>query len=422
MARISQALNPGELKSLPEGEHCDGAGLYLRVTGIGGRSWIVKYQWAKKQEKMGIGALADVGLSAAREKAKAIRQQARDGINPKLQREQVSASARSAPLFKDFATLICDRAVTGLKGDKSKAKWRRCIDAYCKPLHTIPVNQIGVDDIVNTLLPIWRTKPVAARETRSHLQHIFGAAKALGHIDRNANNPAVWQDNLKHLLPKPPKKGALRGKHKSLPYDEMPDFMVDLRALPAQSARMLEVCILTCVRTIEAIQMRWTQIDWKRGRWVIPGKVMKNGMEADIPLTGSVIAMLREIQNAKWDDTYVFPGLKAGTTCSNNTMLKLLKVDMKRNATVHGFRSTFRTWGQNETSIEREALEYCLHHIEGGEAELAYARGDIWQKRNAALAAWEAFCNSKASQRPATSSWSPDSNGRGVVFQRSAMP
>ena len=58
-------------------------------------------------------------------------------------------------------------------------------------------------------------------------------------------------------------------------------------------------------------------------------------------------------------DKYVFPGLKAGTTCSNNTMLKLLKVDMGRKATVHGFRSTFRTWGQNETSIEREVLEYC---------------------------------------------------------------
>ena len=37
-------------------------------------------------------------------------------------------------------------------------------------------------------------------------------------------------------------------------------------------------------------------------------------------------------------------------------------------------RSTFRTWGQNETTNEREVLEYCLHHIGGGgEAELAYA-------------------------------------------------
>jgi integrase len=76
-------------------------------------------------------------------------------------------------------------------------------------------------------------------------------------------------------------------------------------------------------------------------------------------------------------------------------MLKLLKIDMKRNATVHSFRSTFRTWGQNETPIAREVLEYCLHHIEGGEAELAYARGDCREKRKAALKEWETFCNRK---------------------------
>jgi hypothetical protein len=93
MARISQALNPGELQSLPDGEHCDGGGLYLRVTGIGGRSWVVKYQWAGKQEKMGIGRLANVSLKKAREDAEGILVQAPKGINPKLHRKQVSASA-----------------------------------------------------------------------------------------------------------------------------------------------------------------------------------------------------------------------------------------------------------------------------------------------------------------------------------------
>jgi hypothetical protein len=129
---------------------------------------------------MGIGSLADIGPANARKTAKKIREQARDGINPKLHRKQVSASARSAPLFKDFATMICDQVVIGLKGDNGKVKWHRCINVYSEPLHKIPVNQISVDDVMRTLLPTWRTKPVAARETRSHLQHVFGAAKAWG--------------------------------------------------------------------------------------------------------------------------------------------------------------------------------------------------------------------------------------------------
>lgn len=98
----------------------------------------------------------------------------------------------------------------------------------------------------------------------------------------------------------------------------MPNFMGELRALVQQSAKMLEVCILTCVRTTEVIQMQWSQLDLKRGRWIIPGKIMKNELQADIPLTATVLAILREIKEAAWDDKYVFPGLKSGTTCSQH--------------------------------------------------------------------------------------------------------
>lgn len=399
MARVTDKLNPKELASLPNGEHCDGGGLYLRVSGPRARSWIVKYQWAGKQEKMGIGSLADIGLKAARDKAVKIRNGAREGTNPKLQREQASASPRSAPLFKEFAdTILKQKIEASLKGEKSREKARRCINVYAASLHKLRIDEIGVDDVVNALLPIWREKPTSARETRRHLETVFGAAKAKGLIDRNKINPAIWDDNLKHLLPKQPKKGSIRGKHKSVSYGEMPDFMAQLRTLTAQSAKMLEVVILTCARTSEVIQMQWDQIDWNKGSWTIPDKAMKNGLAADVPLTETVISILRDIKEMGWVGKFVFPGLKAGTACSNNTMLKLLKVDMKRNATVHGFRSSFRTWGQNETTIARDVLEYCLHHIEGEEAELAYARGDCWEKRKAALKDWETFCNLKASK------------------------
>jgi integrase len=400
MARISQGLNPGELSSLGEGEHCDGKGLYLRVTGIGGRSWIVKYQWAKKQEKMGIGSLADVGLAAARKKARAIRDHARDGINPKLQREQVSASARSAPLFKEFATEIVTAKVAGMKSQKGVAKWWRSVNVYCADLHAKQMHEITVDDVVAVLQPRWIKNPQAMRNCRSHLQHIFGAAMVKGHRNRNEINPAQWDDNLKFLLSKQPRKGKVRGSHPAMKYADVPAFMGELRAKETIGAWMLETLILTGVRTTEAIQMQWDQIDLAERKWVIPGKMMKNAMNADIPLTDTVVALLKHIKEMGLSETYVFPGLKAGTTCSNNTMLKLLQQDLKRpDVTVHGFRTSFRSWGQNETDHSRECLEFCLHHIEGGEAELAYKRGDMWEKRNAALTDWETFCNTKTAPK-----------------------
>jgi len=99
----------------------------------------------------------------------------------------------------------------------------------------------------------------------------------------------------------------------------MPDFMAQLRALTAQSAKMLEVCILTCARTSEVIQMQWSQIDWQKSRWVIPGKEMKR-LAADIPLTDTVIAILRDIKEARWHDKYV-SGLKAVSTSADQTAM-----------------------------------------------------------------------------------------------------
>jgi hypothetical protein len=58
---------------------------------------------------------------------------------------------------------------------------------------------------------------------------------------------------------------------------------------------------------------------------------------------------------------------------------------------VHGFRSSLRSWGQDITSHSREALEFCLHHIEGGEAERAYKQGAMLAKRRAVLNDWAAF-------------------------------
>jgi integrase len=350
MPKVARRLNPAELKSLPEGEHCDGNDLYLRVTGIGGRSWIVKYRWEKKQEKIGIGSLADVGLTAAREKAAKIRVQVLDKINPKAERKRTSASVRSTPLFKGFATEIVTAKVEGMS-DKGIAKWWRTVNVYCADLHQKQVGEITVDDVVAVLAPRWIKNPQAMRNCRSHLQHIFGAANAKKLVPMSWSNPALWQDNLKFLLAKQPRKGKVRGSHPAMDYADLPAFMVALRQKETLGAWMLEVLILTCVRTTEAIQMQWSQIDFAKAKWVIPGKAMKNGLEASIPLTETVIARLKAIKELGLPGDYVFPGQRAGTMMSNNTMLKLLQQDLGReDVTVHGFRTSFRSWGQNESN------------------------------------------------------------------------
>lgn len=60
-------------------------------------------------------------------------------------------------------------------------------------------------------------------------------------------------------------------------------------------------------------------------------------------------------------------------------------------ATVHGFRTSFRTWVQDQTDYPREVAEAALAHRIGDDAEMAYARSDVFEKRMAMMAAWSEF-------------------------------
>ncbi|KAK0349385.1 hypothetical protein LTR94_033355, partial [Friedmanniomyces endolithicus] len=64
------------------GLHADGNGLYLQVYATGGKSWIYRYQIAKRSRDMGLGSLLDVSLAEARDLRDAARKLAKAGRDP----------------------------------------------------------------------------------------------------------------------------------------------------------------------------------------------------------------------------------------------------------------------------------------------------------------------------------------------------
>ena len=71
-------------------------------------------------------------------------------------------------------------------------------------------------------------------------------------------------------------------------------------------------------------------------------------------------------------------------------MILLLR-KMNKNATVHGFRSSFRDYCGNETEFSREHVEECLAHQVGNSVERAYRRSDALEKRREIMDAWVAY-------------------------------
>jgi len=73
-------------------------------------------------------------------------------------------------------------------------------------------------------------------------------------------------------------------------------------------------------------------------------------------------------------------------------MDKLLQKTMGYDCTVHGFRSTFRDWTANETDYPNELCEMALAHTIKNQAEAAYRRGDMLDKRLVMMTEWLSYC------------------------------
>jgi integrase len=88
---------------------------------------------------------------------------------------------------------------------------------------------------------------------------------------------------------------------------------------------------------------------------------------------------------------FIFPGDIEDWPISNMAMLmclRRLKGDVQ--ATVHGFRSSFRDWCA-DSGVPRELAEACLAHTAGG-VERAYHRSDVIDLRRDLMQRWADHC------------------------------
>ena len=74
------------------------------------------------------------------------------------------------------------------------------------------------------------------------------------------------------------------------------------------------------------------------------------------------------------------------------TLTKILRsCGLADRATVHGFRTSFRTWAAERTRVPHAVAEMALSHAVGSEVERSYARSDLFDKRRRLMDQWAAY-------------------------------
>jgi hypothetical protein len=73
-----------------------------------------------------------------------------------------------------------------------------------------------------------------------------------------------------------------------------------------------------------------------------------------------------------------------------------LKLAKAAGVTVHGFRSSFRTWAEEQTAFDRNTMEKALAHVvHQTKVERAYERSALSDKRRRLMDEWSRHCEGK---------------------------
>jgi integrase len=364
-ARVAELLRSGAPIAVP-----DGRSLFLHVRGVNLGYWNFRYRDGPRVTSKSLGRAPAVSLAQAR--------LARDAYNTKRLADKSAAPRLVAkarpglarPVGETFAAALV-RYVAEKSNDwrggpqgKTAQEWHR--------LAALPLADLTDAGIVAAVSARYgsifgksgRIAKGRIETVREYMQH--------GQVRRKA-------EKVEH--------------HAALPWQAVPAFWSELAAIDTPQSRALRFLILTGARagdvtgTSDKPPGTWAEIDGNV--WTIPGERMKAGEEHAVPLCDVAMALLGERQA---DDVRLF-------ATAQDSVYKLTKrIGAKLGhpeITMHGFRSTFRTWC-GEHGHDRELAELSLAHKIGNKVEQAYQRGDYLNRRRAIMRQWADYATGSA--------------------------
>lgn len=387
--RARQPLSVKRIAALSEqGMYCDGNGLYLNVSRSGGKSWILRTTVHGKRCDFGLGSASLVTLAEARAKAHDRLRIARSGGNPKY------PDGKPSLRFRDAAAQAYEANKGNWSSPKHGVRWWNSLERYVLPtLGEKYLEDITVQQIHGILQPIWTAKYDTARRVRQRVTLVFDWARGAGFYNRE--NP---MNGIKRALPAV--KRQVRS-HPALPWKELPAFVASLRARSESPARLLELIILTGLRSKEARGARWDEFE--NDVWYLHAERMKARKAHRVPLSSQAFAIISGMQ--KVDPEFIFPSPNKTRSGERKPMSDMVFAQlMKRmgieNITTHGFRSTFKDWCSDSGRFDYELSELALAHSIGSAVERACARTDLFERRRTLMQEWGDYVTSGIPNKP----------------------
>lgn len=323
-------------------------GLRLRLTPTGAKTWVLACRDRHgRMRRFRLGSYPAVGISEARDAARAMHAEVEKGADPIADRKRDRAMGQAAKGGVGTLGALLDSY--GDKPGKELKSWadsRKRIDVVFKPLLQRPATALTATDLQMQAdaYPSGQSAAFAVRSVRPVLKWA-------------AQRGYVSPDLARLYSPAPVKR-----RKRVLGGAELAAILPALRASTRPYARALHLMLLTLTRRQEAASARWGDIDLKGGIWTIPET--KNGEPHTVPLARQTAALLLSVRPEKPKaDAFVF---------STSTGAALLNWDRETKAimeasgtegwTRHDLRRTGATL-LGEMGELPDIIEAALNHV-----------------------------------------------------------
>ena len=355
---------------LPKEKHYlvgDGGGLNIKVYPNGRKQWLLRKSSQGKAQNIVLGDYPAMSLSSARAKAKEVSSNFVDG---RKQRE-------------DNPVLFGELMQQWLATKNIRESSMVAMHSYIKPLdvfHNRPLKDITALDAREAVAHyIEQGKFTAARYTLQCLAQIERHGLALGLTD------TARLQYVSRTLPSSPTQ-----HRRFVEADRLPEVFQAMHNTLESNSKwpdIVKVLCLTLCRISEVVALRYDWIDFEQGVITIPASQMKAKREHRIPICTQLEKILKRRQAL--GGVFVFPSPKSKSGHAARIMQYDLGV-FNELTTLHGFRSTGRSW-MAVNGYDFAASEYCLAHRCENSTQASYQRYDYLEQRREIMQAWGDF-------------------------------
>lgn len=351
-ARAAEMAQPEVLKD--DGQ----AGLSLYVGASGKRVWYLQCRDASgRPRKYKVGEYPALGLAAARDKCRNLREDIRRGADPiadaKARRRAV-ARAKDGQGTLMWLLGVYERQVGGKL--KSWAEYRRRIESVFAPLLSKPLTELTLE-AMQTAADDWPSAQSAAAAVR----YVRPLLKWSAHVGRKY----VARDLV---LITPP--ATTKRRQRVLSPEELAKVLPVLRDSKSAYRAAHEFILLTIARREDVSEMRWRDVDWPAKTWTIPDPKNTNPDEPRpphvVPLSKQALALLRKRRQDVVDpDAFVFVSDGDGSNPIDNWDRATKAIHRESQTTGwhrHDLRRTGSTMLGNE-GIDPHVVKAALNHL-----------------------------------------------------------